>query len=58
MSDDARDDEILDDLSQDADDLDDAAQARSSGEQGDSVFDRLSDAVEDVIPGDGDHDGH
>lgn len=58
MPDDERDDEILDDLQQEADDLEDAAEERAKGEQGKSVTERLSDAVEDVIPGDSDHDDH
>ena len=58
MPDDERDDKVLDDLSQEADDLDDAGEGRSKGEQGKSVTERLSDAVEDVIPGDSDHDRH
>ena len=55
---DNHDDEIVKDLSQEADDLEDAAEGRAKGEQGKSVVERLSDAVEDVIPGDSDHDGH
>jgi hypothetical protein len=53
VPDDERDDEILDDLRQEAEDLEDAAEQRTTGEQGKSVTERLSDAVEDVIPGEG-----
>jgi hypothetical protein len=58
MPDDERDDKILEDLSQEAEDFENAAEERARGEQGKSVTERLSDAVEDVIPGDSDHDGH
>lgn len=52
MSDDP-DQPIMDDLREDADDLERAAEARAKGEQGDSALDRVRDALEDVIPGHG-----
>ena len=53
MSDDEPDQPIMDDLREDADDLEEAAEGRAKGEQGDSALDRARDALEDVIPGHG-----
>ena len=58
MPNDERDEKVLDDLSQEADDLEAAAEGRATGELGESVVERVSDAVEELIPGDSDHDGH
>jgi len=57
MSDHDHDDTIIDGLREDEHDLDDV-EDQELNEQGDSMFERISDAVEDVIPGDSDHDGH
>lgn len=57
MSDHDDDDTIIDGLREDEDALDDV-EDQELNEQGDSMFERISDAVEDVIPGDSDHDGH
>ena len=57
MSDHDHDDTIIDGLREDEDDLDEV-EDQELNEQGDSMFERISDAVEDVIPGDSDHDGH
>lgn len=57
MSDHDHDDTIIDGLREDEHALEDVGD-REQTEQGDSMFERISDAVEDVIPGDSDHDGH
>ena len=60
MSNYERDDSLTEDVREDADDLGDAAKhgAKKVEEDAKSVTDRAADAVEDVIPGDSDHDGH
>jgi hypothetical protein len=51
VSDDEPDEAIMDDLHEDAEDLEVAAEGRAKGEQGDSALDRARDALEDVVPG-------
>jgi len=60
MADYERDDSMTDDVREKADDVGDAARrgGEETKEKAASVADRVSDAVEDVIPGDSDNDGH
>ena len=60
MSIDERDDSLREDVREGADDIGDAAKrgAGEAKEAGESVTDRVTDAVEDLIPGDSDKDGH
>jgi hypothetical protein len=60
MEDYERDDPTTEDIREKADDVGDAARrgAKETKEGAESVADRVSDAVEDVIPGDSDNDGH
>ena len=55
-----RDETLTDEVEEDADDLGDAAKrGADEAEKGaKSLTDRVTDAVEDAIPGDSDHDGH
>lgn len=60
MSNYERDDSVTEDVREGADDLGDAAKrgANKAKEDAKSLTDRVTDAVEDVIPGDSDKDGH
>ena len=60
MSNYERDDSVTEDVREGADDLGDAAKrgADKVEEDAKSLTDRVTDAVEDVIPGDSDKDGH
>ena len=60
MSDYERNETMGDELREEADDAGDAVErgAHETKEGANSVADRVSDAVEDVIPGDSDGDGH
>ena len=55
-----RNDTTTEDLRDEADDAGDAIErgADKAKEGSKSVADRASDVIEDVIPGDSDHDGH
>ena len=60
MSDYDRTDSATEELRDEADDAGDAVTrgAHEAKEGAESIGDRVSDAVEDVIPGDSDRDGH
>lgn len=60
MSSHERDESTTEELREGEDDLGDKAsrEAADAKEGAKSVGDRVTDAVEDVIPGDSDHDGH
>ena len=60
MSNYERDESVREDVREGADDFGDAAErgADEVEEGAGSLTDRVTDAVEDVIPGDSDNDGH
>lgn len=60
MSNYQRDDSVTEDVREGADDLGDAAKRKADDakEGAKSLTDRVTDTVEDVIPGDSDNDGH
>lgn len=60
MSNYERDDSVTEDVREGADDLGDAAKrgANEVEEGAKSLTDKVTDAVEEVIPGDSDQDGH
>ena len=60
MSNYERDDSLKEDVREGAEDVGDAAKrgAGEAKEGAESVTDRVTDAVEDLIPGDSDKDGH
>ena len=60
MSNDEREDSVTEDVREGADDLGDAAKrgANEAEEGAKSLTDKVTDAVEEVIPGDSDRDGH
>ena len=60
MSNYERDESVREDVREGADDLGDAAErgADEDEEGARSLSDRVTDGVEDVIPGDSDKDGH